>query len=179
MILLNGLQRSGTNFATSIFSNVTDCVHPYHKHSIRDETIPVNCHKVFCIIKNPYTWVESICFRNQVDIKKYFPFYKLHNEKDYLGPHHINLKELCRLYQDFYMSWITLDKTKLIHYEDLLIKYRRKNIPYNSDWDTARTKTYLKYNAPLVTQEAKNVITNTLGKEFFNLIGYPIKQYEY
>lgn len=174
MIFINGIQRSGTNFACKIHKNSSDYSFPYWKHDPKLEGIDPDCTKVFCIIKNPYTWVESICFRNPVDIVKWFPSQHLKDHKDHLGPHQINLKRLCITYKLFYASWLNYNKTKLIHYEQLLKTYRNiADVPY-TDWNPDRIDQYLNYKTTL-PHAAINIITETLGEDFFNRIGYPTK----
>ena len=176
MIFVNGIQRSGTNFAKSLYANAKDYCYPYCKHHFKYESIDPDCEKVYCIIKNPYTWVESICFRDCVDIIKYFPSYQLYDENDHLGRFKINLKNLCTVYKTFYASWLAYDKTELIHYESLLINNDiHKRVPQGHNWDPKRYRTYLRYEAPLVPQKAQNIITETLGQDFFNKIGYEPK----
>ena len=177
MIFVNGLQRSGTNFAKSLYNNAKDYCHPYWKHNLKYESIDPDCEKVYCIIKNPYTWVESICFRDEADIVASFQFLcQLRDENDYLGPFKINLQKLCTVYKTFYTTWLAYDKTELIHYESLLIDNNiHKIVPQGHNWDPKRYRTYLRYEAPLVPQEAKNIITETLGQDFFKKIGYEPK----
>ena len=176
MIFINGIQRSGTNFAASLIENCEQYCWPYWKHDFKIQSVDPECDKVICVIKNPYTWVESICFRDCVDIVNWFPSHHLAKGDDVLGPFNINITRLISVYKLFYISWMNYNKTELFHYEDLL---NNKNIHLKVDqghnWDPKRAKSYLKYEAPLVPQEAKNIITETLGKEFFQRIGYPMK----
>ena len=71
-IFVNGIQRSGTNYVRQLLQANTDHevherVSQYWKHDAFNGTNP-ECDSIVCVIKNPYTWVESICFRNCVDI---------------------------------------------------------------------------------------------------------------
>ena len=178
MIFVNGLQRSGTNFAKLQFKNSVDYCWPYWKHDLKTQDVqPMDCSAVKCIIKNPYTWVESICFRNPVDIIQWFSGLHLYDQKDYLGPHKINLIKLISLYSFFYTSWMAYEKTKLIKYEDLLVLSSVKvdTVDYSTDWDPSRRKSYLKYETTLLNRNDINTINETLGKEFFKKINYPMK----
>jgi len=177
MIFVSGIQRSGTNFAHTIIENSVQACYPYFKHDPKLQDIDPECVKVFCIIKNPYTWVESICFRNEVDIVKWYPGLNLRDHEDYLGPFHINLKRLLIAYRLFYTSWLNYEKTKLIHYEDLLKKTNNTNFKtdHNDNWDANRKKSYIHYQTTLLPNESKDIITNFLGQEFFKLIKYPIQ----
>lgn len=172
MIFVNGLQRSGTNFAHQIYQGSVQWCMPYWKHDPKMEGIDPPCDKVVCIIKNPYTWVESICFRNQVDIVQWFPSYRLRDQNDFLGPFNINLIRLVRLYKCFYTSWLNYDKTELVHYEDLLLLNKIDRVPMSDDWDESRKAQYINGLAPLVPQKAKKIITDQLGQKFFDKIGY-------
>jgi hypothetical protein len=172
MIFINGIQRSGTNFAHTIYEGSEQYCHPYWKHDPKMEGIDPKCDRVICIIKHPITWVESICFRNQVDIVKWFPGRQLRNETDYLGPFKINLHQLINTYKLFYTSWLNYDKTELVHYEDLLVKHQIDKIPMSENWDPKRKAQYVKHKAPLVPQESKDYINKQLGDNFLNLIGY-------
>ena len=179
MIFVNGLQRTGTNFATSLFDNCTNWCWPYWKHTIKYESIDPKCDKVYCIIKNPYSWIESICVRDCVDIiAMYGHTYKLQDQNNHFGKFQLNVQRLCWVYKLFYTSWLNYEKTELIKYEDLLIKHKNSTntlVPQSGKWDPKRIKPYLKYEAPLVPIPVKNIISKTLGKEFFDLIGYSIK----
>jgi hypothetical protein len=95
---------------------------------------------------------------------------------EHLGPHQINLKRLCTVYKLFYTSWLNYDKTKLIHYEDLLKKHQNINgVPYSDNWDQSKINSYLNYEAPLLPKASIDIITETLGAEFFKRIKYPHK----
>lgn len=179
-ILVVGLQRSGTNFATyNCFPGSLDYLDNYWKHDFkRDGEIP--CDKILCIIKNPYTWIESVCFRNKVDIIEYFPEYRLYDEIDHIGPFKINLIRILNLYKNYYKSWMGYRKTELVHYEQqLLSEYPDKInsvVPHNEDWNIMRTKSYRKFSTSLLSEGEINTITETLGESFIRKIGYPIKK---
>jgi hypothetical protein len=176
MIFVNGIQRSGTNFVKKLYPGSIDYIKPYYKHDPKMEGIDPECDKVLCVVKNPYTWVESICFRNEVDIVKWFPSYILRDAEDYLGPFNINLPRLLTVYKCFYTSWLNYEKTKLVRYEDVLVKNRNvSDVPMSDNWDPVKIRSYLKYEAPLLPDKAKSVITKNLGQEFFDRIGYPTK----
>lgn len=176
-VFIVGIQRSGTNFARfNCFPGSVDVCDDYHKHCIKNED--VSCEKVFCIVKNPYMWIESICFRNCVDIITYFPDYHLYDEKNYLGPFKINLVRLLHLYKDFYTSWINYEKTRIIQYEKLLVENSSKInhlVPESTNWNKRRIKNYLNYNTTLLSDDNIKTITNVLGHDFITKIGYPVK----
>lgn len=182
MIFINGLQRSGTNFAKMLFANSVDYTYPYWKHDFKLEGIDPQCDKVICIIKNPYTWVESICFRDCVDIVSFHGQHHLHHRFDwdntlhFIGNFNINLPRLCDVYKLFYTSWLNFKKTELVHYEGLINNNNiHIKISQGHNWDPSRADQYKKYEAPLISREYKDIINNKLGKEFFNLIKYEMQ----
>lgn len=131
-----GLQRTGTNYVQKLFNeNIecnVNCQDIYWKHQI---VFPesaylekMNIKAVILIVKNPYSWIESICFRDSVDIHDIYSIdygmndketmYLINNEKTF------NIKSLINLYTTFYNNWLincTYEKF-FIKYEDLLNK---------------------------------------------------------
>lgn len=51
MIFINGIQRSGKNFAHKVYKDSKDWIFPYWKHDPKLQGIDPDCAKVFCIIK--------------------------------------------------------------------------------------------------------------------------------
>jgi len=200
-VFLNGLQRTGTNYVLKLFRqnlpNVEfkdDTHHPYyHKHNLYNFKNPFTDKypdKILTIIKHPYSWVESICFRNCVDIKRWFPNYYLHNTQDYCGPFQINLKNLCKLYYDFYDTWLKTQQITLIQYERTLtqkdiqreifklfnIKPKQitlpKTIPQSDDFVYERKEIYRNYRTQHLNDSQKQIIKECLSKDFLNRIKY-------
>lgn len=104
------------------------------KHSIDvpsgfDKTKPT-----IILYKNPYTWVESIAYRNQVDWVKRQTLYPVTEEcdDDYkIGPNNFNLINLCKTYQHFHRTWVMNNPCEIrmiIKYEDLLDDKKRSHI---------------------------------------------------
>lgn len=130
-----GLQRSGTNYLQSLVEKnyFTRCANNQKhvwKHSISipkrlSPTLPV-----FVIHKSPYTWVESLAFRNDVDWKKTQKTYLDWDNSNRIGPNKLNIKDLCETYNHFYNTWLSEFHSKnkiVVRYEDLLdIKTRNK-----------------------------------------------------
>lgn len=197
MIYIAGLQRTGTNFASSVYANSIDIdpARGYHKHMMKIKGKDLeDCQSVICVIKNPYTWVESICYRSCANIftseVAAYKEYNLHDDIHGIGAYRehdakwgratqkINVKNLCTLYKDFYTSWLEYDKTQLVYYEELVKSNRDKIhniVPESSNWEPRRLKTYLSYTTSLLSDDVIHQITDTLGKDFFNKIGYPTK----
>ena len=137
-----GLQRSGTNFLELLIqSNFGGQRQNRHnagwKHYIDPPELWVGQHPTFLIYKNPYTWVESICFRNTVDwIKTQRKYPALEGPAvNKLGPKGINVEQLAITYNHWYQQWIenpkpsaNYDNVVIIRYEDLLREGKRNNI---------------------------------------------------
>jgi hypothetical protein len=196
-IFINGLQRTGTNYALKLFqANVSntsfvDLAPGHWKHSFYKGFFPnISPNKILTIIKHPYSWVESICFRNFVDIKTFFPNYYLHNTQDHCGPFSINLKNLCKLYYDWYNTWLDVPQVNLIPYEILLTEMdvRRNikrifnihpkrivipnNIPQSHNFVNERKELYKDYKTQYLNSTQKQIIKNNLPKDFLNRIKY-------
>lgn len=196
-VFINGLQRTGTNYALKLFKQnlpnieFKDWANPYWKHDFYKGPFLNNPpNKILTIIKHPYSWVESICFRNCVDIKTWFPNYYLHNAQDHCGPFQINLKNLCELYYDWYNTWLNVPQVNLIQYERLLTErdVRRNikrifnihpktivipnNIPQSHDFVNERKELYKDYKTQYLNAKEKQIIKNSLPKDFLKRIHY-------
>lgn len=97
------------------------------KHSIDVPTSLVTSFPVLVIHKNPYTWIESLCFRNRVDWcskqKKYPCVPK--GDEDAVMANGINIVNLAEAYRDFTHSWVEAQDNLVVRYEDLLIEENR------------------------------------------------------
>ena len=199
-VFLNGLQRTGTNYALKLFqqnlpqNEYISYIDGIWKHNFTTNYFNhrKNISKILTIIKHPYSWVESICFRNCVDIKTWFPNYYLHNTKDYCGPLQINLKNLCELYYDWYNTWLDVPQVNLIPYERLLTeKDVRKNIirifninpkrivipdniPRSHDFVHERKELYKDYKTQYLNATQKQIIKDSLPKDFLKRINYDL-----
>jgi hypothetical protein len=136
-IQVNGLQRSGTNFLEELIQfNFKDVEalcknktgHWKHSLTIENPSYFDSIDLVLVIAKNPFTWVESISMRNEMDYltsqTKYelFDYDKL--SPNSLGRWNLNLESLCKTYNDFYEFWLhNFDSKRIfIRYEDILEK---------------------------------------------------------
>ena len=200
-IFVNGIQRSGTNYVTTLLkdnSNLEIVEYDqsgYWKHDIWGKPTDgilhnhFQCKQIITVLKNPYTWVESICFRNQVDIVEWFPQYNLRDENDYLGEWRINLRRLLTLYRDWYESWYEIDTIK-VQYEKLLdkrdikrflgkeldietkgIKLRDK-VPYSDKIDKTRIEEYKQSKLKHLNQDHINIINEYIGEKLITKLGY-------
>lgn len=199
-IFINGLQRTGTNYALALFkANVpnttfTNYFSGHWKHDFyRGHFLNNPPNKILTIIKHPYSWVESICFRNCIDIISYFPNYYLHNPKDHCGPFSINLKNLCKLYEDWYSIWLNVPQVTLLQYEKLLtqrdiqreifkhfnIKPKQITIPHivpqSYDFVPERKEIYRNTKTQYLNHKEKQIIKNCFSKDFLKKINYNLK----
>lgn len=100
------------------------------KHSIDippkyDESI-----RTIIIHKNPYTWVESIAFRNNVDwIKSQTTYDPIEYSKFYMigEKQKFNAINLAKTYKHFHDTWLPR-ADMIIKYEDLLVPKKRDDI---------------------------------------------------
>ena len=198
-VFLNGLQRTGTNYALKLFQQNLPSIefkdlfsfYWYWKHDFhRGHFLNHPPNKILTIIKHPYSWVESICFRNCVDIKTWFPNYYLHNTQDYCGPLQINLKNLCKLYYDWYTTWLDVPQVNLIPYERLLTErdilknttrlfaikpttiHIPHKVPMSDHWVNERKELYKNYKTEYLTATQKQIIKECLPKDFLKRIKY-------
>lgn len=140
-----GLQRSGTNYLEQLIQQNfkgqrQNRNNASWKHFIDPPDLWNGQNPTFLIYKNPYTWVESICFRNAVDwIKTQRVYPALEGEAIYkLGPKSISVKQLAKTYRHWHDKWIENPKPSanyenvvIIRYEDLLRDGRRNDILTN------------------------------------------------
>ena len=197
-IFINGIQRTGTNYALSLFRQnlpnmfFTDDIDGNWKHGFYKTPFDITINKTITIIKHPGTWVESVCFRNCVDIIKIFPKYNLYDTSDYCGPFYINLRNLCKLYCDYYNSWLDKPNTYLVQYETLLserkvkkniIKYFEikldniilpKKVNRSGNFKKEHIKNYEKYKIQYLNKKEIQVIKECLSKNFLKKIKYYI-----
>lgn len=145
---LYGLQRSGTNYLEQLLrqnfvvgkKNTGIPNNPLWKHNtdVADTVSKSKNTIIFVIHKNPYMWIESICFRHAVDWTRTqleFPATEKHSDADYnIGKNEFNIVNLAKTYQTFYRNWVTAttpeikEKSFVIKYEDLLFSQKRENI---------------------------------------------------
>jgi hypothetical protein len=134
-----GIQRSGTNFVEATMKNnfairKTNTQKNCWKHSI---TVPKSYKTnspTIVIYKNPYTWVESIAFRNSVDwvrTQVTYPAKEPCDDELKVGEDGLNVTNLAKTYNHFYTTWLLNtpgSNTAFIKYEDLLVPSSRLKI---------------------------------------------------
>lgn len=140
---MSGLQRSGTNFIEESISknyNVRKINNgkDLWKHHVK---VPnsLKTENVIIIYKNPYTWIESIAFRNSVDFvrtQRLFPIDEPSRDEDLMiGPANFNLINLAKTWKTYQVNWcIDYDKKEkafYVKYEDLLENKKREEIFLN------------------------------------------------
>ena len=118
---LYGLQRSGTTWLKSLLELNFDCseLNSYHKHTLDPKSFS---YPTCVIFKSPYTWVESIVYREPADLPVRFP--KILEPGNFMidnsyGECNINLENLVDLYCSFYDNYSSVADYTFI-YETLL-----------------------------------------------------------
>ena len=197
-----GLQRSGTNFVEELIKlnyghrKINNAA--IWKHSVIPPEIE-NDTPLILIHKNPYTWIESICFRNEVDWKKKQTNYIITNESDEdlkAGKNGYSVKVLAQAYNDFHINWYERIKTAnayIIKYEDLLekegtdrlisdlnSKFNWKNskniiptrVSQSSDYTRLRGEYYKTQTPRELTAYQIQAISNVITNEVFELNQY-------
>lgn len=126
-----GLQRSGTTFLDHLLKNTFSASWlngpGTWKHSLE---VPVEIvettEPTILIYKNPYTWTESVVFREPADMLVCFHEYNLQDstEQEALAGHdNVNVRRLAALYALHAERWLALaDKPNvlLLRYEDII-----------------------------------------------------------
>jgi len=176
---LYGLQRSGTNyfsdlmklnFSSELKNTLDTKVWTKRKDYPDNWKHNLNCvietdAPVFVIYKNPYTWIESICFRDSVDwVKRQTTYPPVCPPKNMqLGKKKINILSLANSYKHWCDNW--LDKGFYeIKYEDLLLEDTRNCILSNiaETYSLPITETWKNVPAGKVSQ-SKNFSENTIN----------------
>ena len=145
-----GLQRSGTNYLSSLMTENFDQVshypagynipswkhhvepHPELEQYLKEKEKPPKIW--FFIYKNPYMWIESLCERNKVDyIQTQDMFGKANEEEHKYGKNEISIVQLSKTWNHWVKSWLidtpSFIKNKfIINYEDLLNDAYRENL---------------------------------------------------
>lgn len=135
----HGLQRSGTNFLEGLMYRYFEvwCRNggsgPKWKHSL--EMAPFEDDMFYLVIaKNPYSWVESIAFRNPMDYiekQRLYPAGEPISSDLTAGPNKINVVNAAKTWSHFYNNWKSFnnyEKVCFMKYEDLLIEEKQKRI---------------------------------------------------
>lgn len=192
-----GLQRSGTTFLENLITLNFDVsvanTEGSWKHTLK---VPekLEKHKSFCIFKHPYTWLESIIFRDPADLLVTAQQYDLTNSGYMIGHDSVNLHELCRLYNDYISEWLKAP-AELVRYEDLLDEQKLQqflsSLPFNrktSVWQIPEPGSlfmsegfskssysyYLEGLPKRFNQTELSIINNIINKNELRKLGYKI-----
>lgn len=140
---LFGLQRSGTSFFGEMLRLNFDAEYlnatGTWKHSL---TIPQSVNNttdpVFVIFKNPYTWIESICYRDPADLlatsAKTYALQEYAEGDIVFGHDRVNLNRLALLYSNYATEWLSLHTATIVKYEDIINNEYRVNFLNSLQW---------------------------------------------
>lgn len=180
-----GLQRSGTTFLEFLIKQNFKCEVANGvnwKHSLTKVNVDG---QVFNIYKNPYTWIESVVYRDSADLLVTSP----HLLEE--GSDKINLANLAGLYNDYVLSWY--DKTTFVRYEDLIDVVSRDNflntIPFeritnsvvipepgslfmSEGFENNKIPYYLHGKPERLTLDELSIINDKISVDVFNCLGY-------
>jgi hypothetical protein len=196
-----GLQRSGTTFVENLITlnfNARVCNREGSwKHSL---SIPNKLHDDLSIVvfKNPYTWLESIVFRDPADLLVTAKSYKLteHSNDSYvIGHDRVDLVQLSKLYNDYVSKWSETSFIK-VRYEDLLEKDKLdeflSSVPFDKrhdgDWIIPEPGSlfmsegfssnmytyYIEKKPKYFTEDDLRVINTNIDHQVLHRIGYSI-----
>jgi hypothetical protein len=184
-----GLQRSGTTFLEFLLVNNFDCEIANNENWKHSLTKIESNHIVFNIYKNPYTWIESIVFRDPADIlvtsdSLLTPGYNIGHDK-------VNLANLAKLYNDYALEWF--DKDTFVSYESLIddsrldefiqtLPFNRRNLELeipkpgslfmSEGFSNDSIRYYLNGNPTLLTCSDISIINQNISNEVFDMLGY-------
>lgn len=201
-----GLQRSGTNFLEQIvMKNLRgqrcNRQHNCWKHSVdRPKDFDGSVISIM-IYKNPYTWVESLCFRNSVDWVKRQTKYPVLAGKNgdplRAGPRQLNVASLAKTYRDWHITWTQTDipNRQIVVYEDLIDSTKRQEVlnklattfkrtpnkwiipergkvSQSKDYNEQREKYYTSMVPKKLTKMQIDAITDIVTPKLLEKIGY-------
>lgn len=195
---LFGLQRSGTTFFEHLLRSNFNC-YPSNTDIWKHLIIPPSSLNknipLFHIIKNPYTWIESVIFRDPADLLVTSPsLLEGRPDEIYLSSEKINLARLAKLYVDYMENWSTVDKI-VVKYEELLqpamldillnrLKFERLNpskpwqIPepgslfMSEGFSNKSIPYYLNCRPVHLTDEHVQLINSIIPSSLFRKLGY-------
>lgn len=184
-----GLQRSGTSFFESLLKLNFKCDVANAnnwKHELKRVHVD---HKIYNTYKNPYTWIESVIFRDPADLLVTSPH--LIDAGYNIGHDKVNLIALSKLYNDYVLSWY--DKSTFVRYEDLLDETKRnfflESVPFeriSNDWLIPEAGSlfmsegfnnniipyYLDEKPTKLSEYEINIINDNISIDIFNALGY-------
>jgi len=118
---LYGLQRTGTTWVKNFLELNFECKedNTYWKHTLYPKELQ---HPTCVIFKSPYTWIESIVYREPADLPTRYPDVLIsgnHMIDNSYGECNVNIEKLVELYSIFYNNWASI-ADQIFVYEDLL-----------------------------------------------------------
>jgi hypothetical protein len=120
-----GLQRSGTSFLEALLASNFDCRISNGinwKHRLTPPQLDSSA-PAFNIYKNPYTWIESVVFRDPADLPDTQDHLFGTTGPYTLGHDSVDLQALCKLYNNYVLAWQGCGQ--LVQYETLIEPARR------------------------------------------------------
>lgn len=196
-----GLQRSGTNYLETLlrinyYAAKRNTHRKVWKHSL---TIPKDYDKTIpsiVIVKNPYTWIESLAWRDRADwhtMQTHFPS----DRKHVIGPNNIDVIDAMTCARTFFDTWCTEDRC-VIRIEDLIQRpeaitkniatklnfgsrgtFRHpleRQVSMSKKYDKTRNDYYTKQMPEHLTATDISVINDTLCEADFERLGYRINK---
>lgn len=207
--LIAGLQRSGTNYIETLLNKNIDNTKFgwedwYWKHNINPPSLALfrqhNLRGIILCVKNPFAWVESICFRESSDLYDAYGVYYDMNDKSSLYFENngmiFNVKALIKLYNEYYNNWVNAPNLNIytIKYEDILkeptkvitefkerynLQFKNDeldtivaNLPSSNNWDFSLKEFYVNYRLKYLDNKQLDYIAQLLDIELLKKIGY-------
>lgn len=207
--LIAGLQRSGTNYIETLLNKNIDNTKFgwedwYWKHNINPPSLALfrqhNLRGIILCVKNPFAWVESICFRESADLYEAYGVYYDMNDKSSLYFENngmiFNVKALIKLYNEYYNNWVNAPNLNIytIKYEDILkdptkvitefkerynLQFKNEeldtivaNLPMSNNWDFSLKEFYVNYRLKYLDNQQLDYIAQLLDIELLKKIGY-------
>jgi hypothetical protein len=148
-IFFISLQRVGSNYVEVVLNKNTEelafrgYLLEVSKHFLPKrievfETTKIQQDDFIIIVKNPYMWVESVCWNTEMSKETQkelwfgdFEDYKVQHNADLNG---YNLNNLVNMYKDFYKKWFEFSKDnniQTVKYEDFLYKDKAEEVCRN------------------------------------------------
>lgn len=184
-----GLQRSGTTVVEKTPTNNFICEVANGKNWKHSLSKVSTGFITFNVYKNPYTWIESIVFRDPADILVVHSH--LLDPGYNIGHDNVNLPNLAKMYNDYALSWF--DEQTMVRYENLinpatLTEFLNK-VPFERKTKTVTLPEpgslfmpegfsndiipyYLEEKPTQLTQEHIRVINENISDEVFSKLGY-------
>lgn len=187
-----GLQRTGTTFVGEIIKNSYGLDYANSDNTWKHMLYPLIefDYPVITVIKNPYTWVESIAWREPADLPKTSP--SITDAGDYVidnsyGECPINVEVLISLYKSWWNQWMNVGTQ--VKYEDMIVNpfhqlidvFGHTDFPYvpepgslfmSEGYSNDHDQYYIDQKPQKLEPNFIEMINETLGDSFFTITGY-------